>query len=104
MAQYAKIVDGKVENVIVAEQEWIDTQINDVYVKSTNENTACVDGFYIDGRFTLPQPYASWTRDGNGWKAPVSLPNDSYNHETGLGVIYMWNEGTLSWVPIPDAG
>ena len=39
--------------------------------------------------FVAPQPYASWTRNGSHWEAPVPMPTDDK--------MYMWNEETVSW-------
>ena len=91
MAHFAEIKNGVVVNMIVAEQEWIDTQVGVEYLLSTPANPAYVDGLYIDGRFTLPQPYASWTLDDNyDWQAPVERPAD--------GNIYSWDESNQAWV------
>ena len=39
--------------------------------------------------FVLPQPYASWTREGSYWNPPIPYPTD--------GERYNWNEVTQSW-------
>jgi hypothetical protein len=39
--------------------------------------------------FILPQPYASWTREGSYWYPPIPYPTD--------GNRYNWNEATQSW-------
>ena len=39
--------------------------------------------------FIAPQPYASWTRNGSFWEAPVPMPTDDK--------MYVWNEETISW-------
>lgn len=91
MAHFAEIKNGVVVNMIVAEQEWIDTQEGVEYLLSTPANPAYVDGLYIDGRFTLPKPYASWSLDENyDWQAPVEHPAD--------GNIYSWDETNQAWV------
>jgi hypothetical protein len=93
MAHFAEIKNGVVVNMIVAEQEWIDTQVGVEYLLSTPANPAYVDGLYIDGRFTLPQPYASWTLDENyNWQAPIEHPAD--------GNIYSWDETNQAWVEV----
>jgi hypothetical protein len=47
--------------------------------------------------FIAPQPYPSWSLDGNyDWQSPSSFPTD--------GEAYYWDEESLSWVPFPDAG
>jgi len=39
--------------------------------------------------FIVPQPHASWTRDGSYWKPPVPYPSD--------GKFYEWNEKKMRW-------
>lgn len=47
------------------------------------------------GGFSSPKMYASWTLDKNyEWQPPVPKPSD----------YYWWDESSLSWVPIPNAG
>jgi hypothetical protein len=42
-----------------------------------------------------PQPFASWSLDSNhDWQSPTPKP-DGY---------FYWDEESLSWLPIPDAG
>jgi hypothetical protein len=43
--------------------------------------------------FLPPQPYPSWVIDDetSQWVAPVAYPTD--------GVLYFWDEKTLSWQP-----
>ena len=89
MAHYAKVVDGKVTNVIVAEAEYFDTFVDDspgTWIQTSyntrggvhykpNSNTPSDDqskalrknyagiGFVYDSdkdAFYEPQPYASW--------------------------------------------
>lgn len=41
--------------------------------------------------FIAPQPYPSWSLDGNyDWQPPTPYPND--------GEDYMWDEQTLDWI------
>ena len=45
--------------------------------------------------FIVPQPFLSWTLDGNhDWQPPTPRPEGAFS----------WDEETLSWVPFPDAG
>lgn len=107
MSHYAKIEDGIVTNVIVAEQDFIDTQEGTWVQTSYNtkggvhvlggtplrKNYAGI-GFIYDSTldvFYEPQVYPSWTLDNNTflWVAPVDYPDDGY--------FYEWNEGTTSW-------
>jgi len=118
MAHFAKVVSGKVDQVIVAEPdffdsfvdsspgEWIQTSYNTRggvhYDPETNEpdggeqlryNFAGV-GYNYDAQadaFYPPQPYASWILDTDTylWNPPVAMPDD--------GNRYTWNEETTSW-------
>ena len=47
--------------------------------------------------FHPPQPYPSWTLDEGTaqWEPPVPFPND--------GLFYDWDEGSCSWIPLPDS-
>jgi hypothetical protein len=42
--------------------------------------------------FITPQPYASWTRSGSFWNAPIQYPND--------GKEYSWDEQLGDWVEV----
>ena len=118
MGHFAKVVDGKVTQVIVAEPEffqtfvdsspgtWIQTSYNTRgnvhYNPDSNEpsgqpalrgNYAGI-GFTYDSThdvFYAPQPYASWVlnQDTWTWEAPTPYPTD--------GKLYTWDEATTSW-------
>lgn len=117
MSHFAKVVDGVVVEVIVADQdfidnfadkttgEWIQTSYNtrgNVHYGPDGEpddgvalrkNYAGV-GYTYDAAldaFIPPQPFPSWTLDSIAglWDPPVPHPND--------GNIYTWDEITQSW-------
>jgi hypothetical protein len=110
MSHFAKVLDGKVVQVIVAEQEffntfidsspgeWIQTSYNTrgnqhPEGRPLRANYAGV-GFTYDKAndvFYAPQPYPSWTLNTATWlwEAPVALPTD--------GKLYVWDEPTVSW-------
>jgi hypothetical protein len=110
MSHFAKVLDGKVTQVIVAEPEffqtfvdtspgaWIQTSYNTIgnqHPKGTplRGNYAGV-GFTYDAQndvFYAPQPYPSWTLNTTTWlwEAPVAMPTD--------GKVYRWDEATTSW-------
>ena len=102
MAHYAKVNDGIVEKVIVAEASFFDTFIDDSpgkwietsYNGNIRKNYAGIGDTYDLTRdaFIKPQPYASWTLDEATcqWEAPVALPDD--------GKKYKWDEATTNWV------
>ena len=111
MAHFAKVSDGKVVQVIVAEPEffqtfvdtspgeWIQTSYNTKGGVHANggtplrKNYAGIGYTYDRTRdaFIPPQPYASWTLDDTTclWSAPTPMPTE--------GGPYVWNESTLSW-------
>lgn len=39
--------------------------------------------------FVIPQPFASWTRNGSIWEPPIPKPED--------GKRYLWDEENGSW-------
>lgn len=42
--------------------------------------------------FVMPQPFASWVRNGSNWEPPTPYPNDDKN--------YLWNEQSICWEEI----
>jgi len=109
MTHFAKVIDGVVTQVIVAEQDVIDSgMFGDGWVQ-TSYNTS--GGQHPEGRplrknyagigysydaqrdaFIPPKSFASWVLDENSclWIAPVNYPDD--------GKQYYWDEPTTSWV------
>ena len=101
MAHYAKVKNGIVEKVIVAEAEFFDTFVDDSagewletsYNSNFRKNYAGI-GFTYDSvrdAFYQPQPYPSWTLNESTcqWEAPVTYPDD--------GSEYTWNETDQTW-------
>ena len=102
MSKYwAKAVDGLVVKVIVANDDFFETFIDDsagtwIETKmdgSIRKNYAGVGHTYDQGRdaFIPPQPYSSWilNEDTCLWEAPVAYPDD--------GNMYNWNETDQQW-------
>ena len=111
MGHYAKVVDGIVDKVIVAEAtffdsyvdtsagEWIQTSYNThagVHIHGgtpLRKNYAGIGFSYDEARdaFIPPQPYPSWVLNEETcrWEAPVAHPDDDNSYE--------WNEETTSW-------
>ena len=112
MAHYAKIQNGLVTQVIVAEPEffetfvdtspgeWIQTSYNTRGGQHTQGGTPLRKnyagiGFTYDREldaFIPPKPFASWILDEETcwWNAPIAYPEDDKQ--------YRWNEDSLSWV------
>lgn len=100
MAHYAKVENGIVTQVIVAEQDFIDSGavgdpsmwIQTSYNGNIRKNYAAIGYEYnaeIDA-FIPPKPYNSWVLDADlgAWKAPKDKP-DGY---------FIWNEEQNNWV------
>jgi hypothetical protein len=113
MSHFAKVVDGFVVQVIVADPEFFQTFVDSSPGEwlQTSYNTR--GGQHPEGRplrknyagigytydrvrdaFIPPQPFASWTlnEDTCLWGAPVPYPDD--------GGVYEWNEETTNWVEV----
>jgi len=110
MSHFARVnAQGIVEQVIVAEQNFIDTLSDKTSWVQTSYNTR--GGQHPEGRplrknyagigysydsvrdaFIPPKPYASWVLNENTclWDAPTPCPTD--------GKIYNWDENTQQWV------
>lgn len=109
MAHYAKVVDGIVTKVIVAEKEffdtfidsspgdWIQTSYNTHGGKHSDGGTPlrknyAGEGYHYDGTgFYAPQPFDSWTLNKTSylWEAPSPRPDD--------GKEYVWDESAKGW-------
>lgn len=111
MAHFAKVVNGVVEQVIVADtKEWCETNLGGTWIQTSyntfggehklggtplHKNYAGI-GYSWDGvGFAAPQPYASWSLNQETylWEAPVAYPNDDKS--------YTWNEDDEKWVEVP---
>jgi len=111
MTHYAKILNKKVQKVIVAEQDifntfvddspgqWIETSYNTRGgVHKTGgtplrKNFAGIGYTYDEDRdaFIPPKPFNSWTLNETTclWDPPVAYPTD--------GQRYTWNETNQTW-------
>lgn len=120
MSHFAKVVHGKVTDVIVAELEFFSTFVDSSPGEwlQTSYNTHGGIHYGEDGQpdggvalranyagigytyshqddvFYAPQPFPSWTISAPDWiwKAPVPMPQDGKN--------YIWDEAILNWVEL----
>jgi hypothetical protein len=112
MAHFAKVENGIVTQVIVIDQEtlntghwgdpasWVQTSYNTQGGEHKQggtplrKNYAGVGYTYDSGRdaFIPPKPYASWVLNESSclWGAPTAMPTD--------GKMYVWRESDTSWV------
>ena len=120
MGHFAKVVNGKVTQVIVAEPEFFDTFVDsspgtwlqtsyntrgNVHYGQDDQpdggvalrgNYAGIGYTYdsVNDVFYAPQPYPSWILSTQTyyWEAPVAMPK--------TGGPYDWDEATQSWVEV----
>ena len=111
MAHFAKVNNGIVEQVIVAEKEFFDTFVDTSPGQWIQTSYNTYGGQHPEGRplrknfagigytydsvrdaFIPPKPFNSWTlnEDTCLWEAPVAMPQD--------GKVYLWNEEQVNWV------
>jgi len=119
MGHYAKVLNGKVTQVIVANADFFNTFIDtspgtwlqtsygtrgNVHYAPNSDiadgkpplrgNYAGIGFTYdsVNNVFYAPQPYLSWILDTTTWlwKAPVEMPTTEGN--------WVWDESTISWV------
>jgi len=118
MSHFAKVENGIVTQVIVAEQDFIDTGavghgwIQTSYNTLGNQhpegrplrgNYAGIGYTYDEANdvFIAPKPFDNWVLDTATWlwNPPIAMPVDEY--------FYTWNQETTAWVqgdlrPIPE--
>lgn len=120
MGHFAKVVDGKVTQVIVAEPEffnnfvdsspgqWLQTSYNTrggVHYGQDGQPDGGVAlranyagiGYsydYINDVFVAPKPFESWVLNNTTWTwdAPTPYPTD--------GKIYQWHEDKQQWIEL----
>ena len=130
MSHFAKVVDNIVTEVIVAEQDfidtlpdssaWVQTSYNTRGGKHYAPNTSDEDGgvalrknyagvgyTYDSTRdaFIPEQLYPSWLLDEDtcDWDSPVPHPNkDATDENPGDGKFYEWDESIVNWKEIVE--
>jgi hypothetical protein len=111
MSHFAKVVDGIVTQVIVAEPEffetfvdsspgeWIQTSYNTHGGVHANGGTPLRKNYAGIGysydrtkdAFIPPKPYQSWVLNDETclWEPPTAMPTDDK--------MYIWDESTVAW-------
>jgi hypothetical protein len=111
MGHFARVANGIVTQVIVAEPEFFDTFVDSSPGEWIQTSYNTHGGQHPEGRplrknyagigytydsvrdaFIPPKPYVSWTlnEDTCLWESPIVMPND--------GKIYNWDEAQLQWI------
>jgi len=115
MSHYAKVLDGKVIQVIVADADFFNTFVDTSagtwlqtsYNTHANQhpegrplrgNYAGIGYTYdrTNDVFYSPKPFASWILNESTWlwEAPVAMPDDDKK--------YQWDEATISWKEVTE--
>ena len=113
MSHFAKVCDGKVVQVIVAEKEFFDTFVDSSPGEWIQTSYNTIGNQHPEGRplrgnyasigyiydktndvFYAPKPYTSWILNEITWtwEAPTPYPNDDK--------LYKWDEVTTSWLEV----
>lgn len=127
MSHFAKVINNRVVQVIVAEQDVIDsgifgdpgffiqTSYNTRHGVHYDPNTGQPDGGValrgnyagigyvydaVNDVFYPTKPYPSWVLNTKtwSWEAPVPMPTSNSSNTVVSSAIYVWNEATVSWV------
>lgn len=116
MSHFAKVENGIVTQVIVIEQDVVDTglfgdpsswvqtsyntyggvhRLGGTPMRKNYAGIGCIYDVELDA-FYSPQPFPSWTLNSDSciWQSPVPKPIDDK--------MYDWNEETTSWVEHVD--
>ena len=113
MSHFAKVLDGKVLKVIVAEQSFFDTFIDSspgtwIQTSYNTRGNHHFNGTPLRGNFAgigytydqakdvfyAPKPFSSWLLNESTWtwEAPTPTPTDNKT--------YSWNEETNTWIEV----
>jgi hypothetical protein len=113
MSHFAKVCDGKVVQVIVAEKEFFDTFVDSspgawIQTSYNTQGNQHPEGRPLRGNyagigytydatndvFYAPQPFSSWLLNETTWtwEAPIPMPTDDKH--------YTWDEATTSWLEV----
>jgi hypothetical protein len=113
MAHYAKVNNGIVEKVIVAEADFFNTFVDSspgtwLQTSYNTHGNQHPEGRPLRGNFAgigytydatndvfyAPKPYPSWILNNTTWlwESPTPYPTDDKR--------YTWNEATTSWVEV----
>jgi hypothetical protein len=115
MGHFAKVVDGKVTQVIVAEPDFFDTFVDSSPGSWVQTSYNTIGGVHTQGKeplrgnyagigytynatndvFYAPQPYPSWILNQSTWtwEAPTPVPVEE-------GKFFSWDEPTTSWIEV----
>ena len=114
MSHFAKVENGIVVQVLVIEQDVVDTGLFGAPASWVQTSYNTYAGVHVNGgsplrknyaglgytydserdAFYAPQPYPSWilNEDSCVWESPVTMPDPVD------GKYYTWDEETLSWI------
>lgn len=90
MPNYLVIENNKVVNLIIADSREIAEEATGLEIIESVESLPSIGYTKFNGSWIPPQPYTSWTFDGEDWNSPVEMP-------TVEGKYFTWNENVLNW-------
>jgi hypothetical protein len=111
MSHFAKVVNGIVTQVIVAEPEFFNTFVDSSPGEWVQTSCNTFAGQHPEGRplrgnfagvgyvydkendaFYIPQPFPSWilNKETWTWESPIPYPNDTK--------VYYWDENQANWI------
>lgn len=101
MALYAKLKNNIVQNVIIAEQDFINTLEDKESYRLLNNENVSKDYTYNEAEnfYYPPQPYPSWiwNNEQSQWTAPIPMPEDDMLCDEHTCKCCVWNEATRTW-------
>ena len=122
MGHFAKVCDGIVTKVIVAEPEFMNTFVDDTpgeWVQTSyntrggvhalggtplRKNYAGIGYTYdpVRDAFIPPKPFSSWLLNETTclWESPAPMPSDAFTGEPPKS--YTWDEATTNWVEVTN--
>ena len=102
MAEFAKVINGKVVEVKTADENFFSNFVDtspgtwiETFRDGSQRNTYAGVGYlynHDDDYFYQPSPYSSWTFNTTSktWEPPVSHPDSDDDS-------YVWNETSSAW-------
>ncbi|SVD84776.1 uncharacterized protein METZ01_LOCUS437630 [marine metagenome] len=98
MSRYAKVQDGDVLQVIMADADFIASYTDTTpgeWIAVAEDANPCIGGKYDTDRNLFshvpPFPSWSWDKDINQWAPPITRPDDTHEY------YYSWNDSSQTW-------
>ena len=100
MSRYAKVIDEKVVDIIMADEKFFETFVDTsagTWIEVPDNQNACIGGFYdVATNLFSPRPmFESWTwnKETNEFEPPRPMPTDELEDQN----FYQWDEQNQRW-------